>query len=69
MKTLKDQCYWKKILLFLFSKERGHATPCRTRGEVLDFGQEAKGRVRGNPWSEPLLGFLWERHGRAEETV
>lgn len=39
--------------------------PHRATGEVTSFGQVAEDGVREKPEPEPLLGFLWERQGRA----
>lgn len=40
--------------------------PHRATGEMIGFHQVAEDRMRKKPEPVSLLGFLWERQGRAE---
>lgn len=54
-----------KFVIFTGLKRSNHM-PHRATGEMTGFGQVTEDGVRGEPEPEPLLGFLWERQGRAE---
>lgn len=55
-----------KEFITYISRVRGYAMPCRAAGGASGFGQEAEVGVRREPGPERLLGFPWDRQGRAE---
>ena len=67
--TQRDQCHWKKNLLFLhFSREGG--MPCRATGEAPRFWSGGRSRNEGKTWATAFIVLLVGRagQGRVEQS-